>query len=162
MEDKGEAISQKGKEKCRVGKWEKKIRELTDKSRHPTLKFLERASKVTSTKILKDTHQGEIIVKHQSTSEPLVCLMVSNSFPSLHLLCFALNHRKTILPGCISLSVDFWLVQPKEALVEESGSKRKARICLPLSHLALGTISGRGCISSMLLAPTSSSKSLVP
>lgn len=57
LEDKDKAISQKGKEKGGVEKWEKKVRELMDKSRHPTLKFLERASKLTSPKNLKDTHK---------------------------------------------------------------------------------------------------------
>lgn len=52
-----EAISQNGKEKGRVGKQEKKIKESTEKGQHPILKFLKRANKMTSTKILKDPNQ---------------------------------------------------------------------------------------------------------
>lgn len=33
------------------------IKESTEKGQHPILKFLERANKMTSTKILKDPHQ---------------------------------------------------------------------------------------------------------
>lgn len=123
-EDKVEAISQKGKEKGRVGKWEKKFEESTEKSQHPTSKFLE-SKQSDQHKDFKRPTPRHIIVKTQSTSEPIVCLWPPIHFPPC--ICFALPY----ITGGWFLQAAFpcqltsgWFSQ-WEALVGESGRRKK-------------------------------------